>query len=859
MEVKNSKPPLLAKIILSWFLNHRHPETMLGDFEEIYNDHIINKGIFYAKSWYWFQLITTFPSFVNNTFYWFFILFSNYVKVSYRILLKQKIFSFINVFGLSIGMACTILILLWVHDELSRDTFHENVENLYKVYQKFSYSDNQTFYTDNSCGPLAAELKSKFPFIKYSARLLPAGYFTVGFKNKIFDEIVCMTDQSLFEMFTFEFTKGEMENALVDPSSIVIAEKLVYKYFGNLNPIGKMITINNKYDFKVTGIIKNIPENSHLNYISFLVPFSQTNNLVGDTFKSWGRNWPKTYVLLENEASKKKVEQQIKNIVKEHIPSSTSSCNLQSIKEIGLYNYEGNPEGIINIYVFSAVAFVILVIACINYTNLSLAQAHIRSKEIGIRRTIGANHRNIFSQFFGESILYSFIAFIFAIVIIIVLLPIFNDITNKNIKFSFLNNYNFIIMVFIVISISSIISGIFPAVFLSSIDPLKILSGTFRKRNKTNYFQNTLIVFQYSISIILFISTIIIYQQMQYMIRSNLGYDKENIMFVSLDIESKKQYDVLKNELLKDPKILNVTRATNLPIYGGDSTPDNDWEGKDPDLSVLLNRIYVDNNYIEFYNIKLVEGKGFQANNNGLEQKTKEIILNETAINRMQIKNPINKKFTTGGIEYKIVGIAQDFHFASFYNEIEPLAICSNHDVANIVLIKLNDQKLDLALNSIQSTWQNINKLSSFNYGFLEIEITNLYLSEEKMGNILKYFTFLSLLIASLGLFGMSELISNQRVKEIGIHKVMGASITKITTILSKKFIYIVFVSCIISWPLTWYLMDNWLQNFSYKININLWIFFLSSLIVILIAIITVLSKTIKIAIKNPVESLRYE
>jgi ABC-type antimicrobial peptide transport system permease subunit len=853
------QPPIIARWILSCLLNHNHPESILADFEEIYNDLINEKGLLFAKLWYCLQILVTFPSFINNSLYWITTMLLNNLKIAFRILVKQKIYSFINLTGLAVGMACTILILLWIQNELSRDMFHDNIDNLYRVYQKFEYSSNKIFYTDNTSGLLASELESSFKEVKKSSRFLPGGMKSVRYDDKSHDEFICYADQSFFEMFSYKLLFGNKETALTNPSSIIITRNIAEKYFRHENPIGKTLNIDNQYDFKVTGVVENFTQSTHLYYINFIIPFSATQKLLGSAFETWSRNWPKTYLLLDKEASKYQFETKIADVVKKYNPNSNAAVYLQPVGDIGHYTFTGELAGIRYVYIFLAAAFFILFIACVNFINLSTARANRRTVEVGVRKVIGADRRSIIHQFFSESLLYSIIALIVALLITYLLLPFFNELTAKNLSLNLLENKTIIGIILLICVITGLLSGIYPAFYLSSFETLKIIKGDLRFVGKASSFRNTLIVIQFTLSIVLIICTAIIYHQINFIQTGDLGYDENNLLYVGLKSESREKYDVIKGKLEESSFIEGVTLASKIPTSGGDSTPDNDWEGKDPNLSVMLNRIYVDYDFIQVMGMEMISGRAFSPKPVHHDNSKFEIILNEEAVRRMQIENPVGKKFITGGIDYTIVGIVKDYHFSSFHTDIEPIAICSYPKYANVLFVRFSSSQMKSSIDFLESAWEEINPNLPFSYGFIEDRINELYWTEKRLGDILKYSSFLAIFLAGIGLMGLTSYITEQRTKEIGIRKVLGSSISGIMSLLTKELMKWVFIANVIAWPIAWYFMHQWLQEFAYKVPINVWWFIFAGSATLIITFIMVTSQILRIVRANPVDCLRYE
>ena len=785
-------------------------------------------------------------------------MFKNYLIISIRTVLKNKIFSFINISGLAVGMACCILILLWVQEELSYEQFHKHIDNLYRVCWHMEYSGGQELITDNTAGPLAAEMKMEFPEVKDATRFLDGGSRTVRYGDKCFNEYgFCFVDPSFLTMFTFPLKYGELNRVLSDPFSIVLTEETAEKYFDDENPIGEFITVDNIHDFKVTGILRDIPNTTHLRF-NFLVPFSQTKELLGDAFDRYNRNWPRTYVLLEK-ADYEALGKKLTAYLHKHIDDAYRYF-LQPVKQINLFTITGQPGYIIYIYIFTIIALFILLIACINFTNLSAARSSTRAKEIGLRKVQGAHRAHIICQFFGESILLSCIALAFALILVKIGIPVLDELSGAEISLGFKENKFLIITVLGMALITGIVSGFYPALYLSSYQPITTIKGILKKGPRGSLFRRILVIFQFTISIILIIGMMVIHEQVNFMRHGDLGYDKDHLMYLVMRSDSHTRYEAVKNELLKHPNIINITSTSRLPISGGDSSSDYVWEGKNPEQHVLINRILVDHDYIETMDIKLAAGRAFLPGRNiSPKDGPIDFIVNEEAVRQMGLKSPVGTQFGMSEYEGTIVGVVKDFHFSTLDEEIEPVVIVVYPKQTRFLVARLNPDNISETLTYVESTWQETNPLIPLSYRFFDELFGRVYQSQHNVGLLFRYFSFLALLIASLGLFGLSSFAVTQRTKEVGIRKVLGASISGIVFLLSKEFTRWVIVANVIAWPIAYFIMNSWLQNFAYRIEMNIWIFLIAGMIALSIALLTVSSHSIKAALADPVESLRYE
>lgn len=790
------------------------------------------------------------------------LLFHNF-KMAYRNIKRTAWYSILNICGLAVGMACAILIILWVQSELSYDRFHKNADNLYRAYQIQEYAGAQSLITDNLPGPLAAHLINKFPEIENAVRFITTNNKPVKQDDKFFNERICFSDPAFFEMFDFPLVRGNRESLISEPFSAAITEKIAEKYFGDENPIGKTITIDGKHDFTVTGILKDFPTNSHLSMVEILIPFSNTNEIIGDKFESWRSNWPRTYIQLKKEASVKTFEKKIEKILVEH-QSANPNLHIQPLKQIHLYTLTGENDFVKYLYIVSVIGIALLLIACINFINLSTARSRLRSKEVGLRKVSGAQRTSLVLQFFGESILLTLIALALALAIIVVSLPAINnllsDLTGTKLVFGFFENPALLLAIITVAFFTGIIAGLYPAVYLSSFKPVQILRKDFAGGTNKSLFRNILVVIQFACSVILIISTLIILSQLEYLKTSDLGYKQNNLVYIPLGGNSVEKYETIKNEYLKSPGVLAVTATSRLPLSGGDSSSNFDWEGKDPEQQVLINSIAVDPNYINVMGMKLLEGNQIPESQSSAENgPPMDILLNRNAVERMNLTAPIGKLITLGNWKGRVIGVVDDFHFSSFHEELEPILIYANFESTKYMLARLSESNTANTIKHLEEKWKKVNPALPFTYTFLDESINNLYKTEKRISEVLKYFTGIAIFIACLGLLGLSSFTSERYTKEIGIRKVLGSSELSIFILLTKEFVKWVVVANLIALPVSYYLADQWLQSFVYKVDIKPWIFIISFAATLLITLFTVAYHTIKAATANPVNSLRSE
>ena len=834
--------------------------NLSGDFEELY--YYINKdeGRVYAYFWLWIQIIKSIPGFITDSLFRSIYMFKNYLKIALRNLKKHKAYFFINITGLAIGMACCILILLWVQDELSYDRFHENSDRICRVVEEQLYAGGEIFPVAVTPGPLAAALKQDYLEILNSVRIIDSDRLLIKHgDNKFYEKSVILADPSIFEIFSFPFIKGNSQTALNQLTSIVITERMAEKYFGDKDPIGKSIIVENQFDLKVTGVIKNIPHNSHLQF-DFIVPFLILK-MMGRQLDNWGSNSYYTYIQIDENAKIKDLNNKISGIIKEHRERSVTTIYLQPITNIHLHsNFTADIGGHGNIkyvYIFTIIAVFVLIIACINFINLTTARSGNRAKEVGMRKVAGAHKRDIIKQFLGESILLSFLALFLALAIVFLLLPIFNQISGKELIIDFTGNAVIPIGLIATALLTGIISGAYPSFFLSSFQPVKTLKGNLKSGSKSPIFRKALVIVQFSLSIFLIISTIIINRQLNFIAKKKLGFNKEQLIYQSYTKDTAKTYKTLKNELLKNHNILGVTIAEQLPTYIGKSSSGVHWPGHNPDDKFLMHHSDVALDYFETFKMQMAAGRTFSKN---FPSDSSAFIINEKALDIMKLESPIETQITFRGITGPVVGVVKNFHFKSLNHEIEPLFITlSNSMRFSYLVIRVSDNDIRKNIDFIKSQWEKINQDTPFACQFLDERFDNLYRAEQRMSTLFNYFTALAVFIACLGLLGLASFMAEQRTKEIGIRKVLGASDTSIIMLLSREFIILVSISNLIAWPLAYYFMNKWLQSYAYHAKINLIIFIISAVAAILIALLTVSYQAYKAATLNPVNSIKYE
>ncbi len=790
----------------------------------------------------------------------------NFFLVAIRNMMKHKVYSLTNFAGLAIGMAVFILIALWVNDELSYDKFHKNINNLYRVISKGAYLGDGV---DGTPVPLAIAIKYEIPDIIDAVRIMDVPKLVISYDDKAYyEDKILLTEQPFFNLFSFPFLYGNPENALSNPNDIVITEKIAKKYFGDENPIGKTLVAEGKYQTTVAGVLKDIPENSSFEY-DIIASFKIKGEEYTYLESHWGSLMASTYVLVNENSNLKNIIAKL-NLIgeKNNCPQFKDgvSFDLQPFLAVHLdgkndyRNYADIGESKL-VYSFSIIAIFVLLVACINFINLSTARSLIRAKEVGMRKTVGASRFQLIRQFLGESILLSAISFFLAIVLVELCLPAFNNLVEKSLDISLFNPV-FIIGGICIIIITGAVAGSYPAFYLSSFAPVAVLKGKERSVSGKLSLRRILVVFQFSLSIALFIGTAIIYLQLNYIDTKDLGFDRANVVHIPLKENMGPQYSSIKSVLLRSPYIESVSSQYNLETNVDFSTNGFVWEGGVPNYGLQFNTSNVEPDYFETLRFELVRGRLFSKE---LTTDTNAaVIINEEAAGQMGLENPVGKRFGYMELDATIIGVVKNANVASLYKDISPRVYSPVQDFADAsehgkVLIRFSEDNFEGALSHIRNTWEKFNKVTPFEFELLDDTYKNLYRKENRIRIIVSIFTLLAIFISCLGLFGLVSSITERRTKEIGIRKVLGAKVHNIISLLAKDFVVLVIAANIIAWPVAYLIMNRLLQNYAYRINLNLWIFAVSAMAVLLIAILTVSLQAVKAAMSDPVETLKYE
>ncbi len=835
------------------------PVTLIGDFGEVYAEIANGKGETAASLWYWGQIVKLIPLFLSNSIYWSVQMIKNYLKVALRNIRRHKGFSFINIAGLAIGLACCLLITIWVLDELSYDKFHENAANLYRVEEDQHYS-GRIFYVYVTPYPLGPALKAEIPEIIDATRVVwTRGLLFKYEDHTFFEDSGRAVDPSFLKMFTYPLVKGDKNTALDSPFSVVLSEDLAEKYFGENEPIGKVITLNNQYEFTVTGVLENIPHNTELQF-DFLVPYEILKRMGQTQEEDFGSNSIYTFVQLPDGTPPEHVNQKIFGFIRTKLPESRTDLRLMPFTRLHLHQFFGYEKGagaIQYVYIFSIIAFIVLLIACINFMNLSTARSANRAKEVGLRKVVGAVKGHLVRQFYGESVVYAFIALIFAVGIVTLLLPAFSNLASKELSWSVAGIETILIGLLGITLFTGLVAGSYPAMFLSAFQPARVLKGNLFSGSGGSLFRRVLVVVQFALSILLIIGTGIVYQQQNYIKNMRLGWDKEHLVYIPLRADTKKSYNVLKQELIQNPQVLNVTGTSQLPTHIGSNSGGAQWEGKDPEFQILIGFNAVDFDFTETLKIDMVDGRRFSKEYTS--DLSKAWIVNEEVASLMNKDSVIGERFSHVGEDGTIVGVMKNFHYQTLKNKIEPLAINVSLNRLNYLIARIPPEEVSASLGFIEKTWKRIIPNYPFEYRFMDERYDMMYRSEQRIGTLLRYFAILAVFVACLGLFGLASFMAEKRTKEIGIRKILGASVIQVTRLLCREFFLLVFVANVIAWPAAYFIMRKWLQSYAYRADMGYFVFIGAMLLALFVAILSVGYQAVRAARANPADSLRYE
>jgi putative ABC transport system permease protein len=791
----------------------------------------------------------------------------NYLKIALRNLLRNKVYSFINILGLAIGIASTVLILFWVQNEFSIDQHHSKAKEIYRINTDLKINETETWHWATTPLKFLDYFKKDVPEIKEATRMnVPYGDFAIKINEDSFLEKTCIfIDKNWFETFDYQVVNGSLENFKKDKFGIILTESKAKKYFGNDNPIGKIIQ-HDTLNFTVATIVKDLPSYTGFRFEIFMQNDARLSNSQIFENDSQLNNFNySTFIQVDQKSNIKNLSKKLSNLLVRIRSEKESNTKLflQPLSEIHFDNITEHDNLIHGdkqiTYIFGIIGLFILLIACINYVNLTTAQASKRAKEVSIKKIIGSSKMGLFYQFFTESIIIVLLSAGLAILFINLALPLLE--TTTQISFDVFSNHQIWFILGFIISVSVLLTGIYPSLLLSNFQPLKAIKGISQMSAKNSYFRKGLVVFQFSFTIFLLISTGLIFKQLQYIQSKNLGYEKASIFTIVMpwNMSSRESiYTALMGKLRQEKSIVEITSGNGNIIDNQSSTSGSlDWDGRKPDWNPATGKLSVATNFQDFFKMKMADGRWFSDANKADEQN---VILNETAIKTFKIRKPfLGQRFEINGKKGQIIGVVKDFHFKSPKEIITPLVLTTDNQWLSYIYIKTTVKNTAETLAKTQVIWNNLVKNQPFKYEFLDDNYSSLHRKEQIQLQLISTFSGIVLFIACLGLFGLATFTAEARTKEIGIRKVLGASVTQIVQLLSKDFLRLVILGIVIASPIAYWAMDKWLQDFAYRVDISWWIFALAGIVAIVIALLTVSYQSIKAALANPVKSLRTE
>jgi putative ABC transport system permease protein len=873
-EMKKKSPPALASWILFRLLDEEIRYSAMGDFEEIFTLKAEQKGRIPALIYYWIQIIIILPSFIKTQIDWSIEMIKNYLKVTARILRNQRSFSLINIMGLGIGMACCLLILLYVQDELSYDRYHEKAERIYR-FINYSQMGDMNFEVAGAAAPAAQVFKDELPEVEDAVRFriwdqVKLTYGTASYR----EDKISFCDPSLFNVFTFPLIEGNPETALSLPNTIIISEKAAWKIFGEANAVGQVLGLGEFADLKITGVFKDIPGNSHFHF-DFIVSMSSLDESRNPT---WMRPNFQTYVLLHKGADVPEVESKLRVLIKSKLAPEIKASTGKSIDELyaqrgikemsylqpltAIHLHSGSlrgfePNGDIKyVYILSSIALFILIIACVNFMNLSTARSSGRAKEVGLRKVMGSYRIDLVKQFLSESTILSFISLTVGIIIVLAVLPAFNQLSGKNLAGKDLGSGIMLGAFAGIALLTGLLAGFYPAFVISAFRPVTVLRGRFKTSLKMGPFRRGLVIFQFIASIVLIISTLVIFSQLRFIQNKKIGFNKEQVLVVNNTFALKNQIHAFKNEMLKNPNISEATVSSYLPVpssrlfesvKAGEDTSDKPA----PPMAVFP----VDHDYIDTLEMTIIEGRNFARE---YQTDSDAVVINRAAVKHFGWDNPLERTLKFNKKTFKVIGVVEDYHFESLRNQIKPVVLYLG-DSTGRISFRIKTENIAGTIEALKRKWKEFLPHEQFDYAFFDDKFFSLYQAELMMGKVFGVFSGLAIFVASLGMFGLAAFTAEKKSKEIGIRKVLGATVPQILNMLTREFMILVGISNLIAWPIGYYLMSRWLQGFAYRVSFGLGIFILSGFITVLFSVLAISIQALKAATSDPVKALRYE
>lgn len=795
----------------------------------------------------------------------------NYLKITLRNILRHKGYSLINILGLAVGIACCVVILQQIRYELSYDSFHTKADRIYRLNIRADFTGESTLNAAVSSGPSAPSLMEQFPEVENFARTDFEYTKFYEREKKIQIDHVLFADNSLLELFDFKLISGDRSTALLEPYTAVVTEETAHKLFGNDDPIGKIL--KGKKEYRITGVLKNIPGNSHLQF-DMLLSMAEKVNKKSDNIHVWQTFNFRSYLLLNDKADPKVLESKLPEFVQQHFSALTGKIELylQPLQDVHLHstdiqydNLNSNKSDIAYVYIFASIALVILLIACINFMNLSTARSARRATEVGIRKVVGANRRQLIYQFIGESLIIVTFALLVAVVVIEITRPVLSSFFNSASSIDILDDWTLLIVYIGIIISVSLLAGGYPAFILSTFRPKETSKGFTNPGGKGEFLRKLLVASQFVVAIILLTGAVFIGRQMQYIQNKNLGYNKEQVIVGSMSGPIRRNFDTFRDKLMQNPAITAVT-ASEFNINGIQQRSLFRIKGDPQDMQRMATNMRIDYNFLSFWGLKLIEGRDFSRKFASDIGESGGYIINETLRNQIGWKTAVGKKIgridpASSGPDNlgTVIGVVKDFNFASLHDKISPLFLYMTSGKLDRIAIRIRPEHMKETLAFLKEEWTKFAHGQAFDVNFLDDDFAASYKNEEQVGKIVEAFTALAIFVTCLGLLGLISFSAERRTKEIGIRKTLGATTRSIIVLLTKEIGQLVIIANLIALPIAWYVIHKWLQNFAYRVEMSWWMFVLSGGIALVIALATVSFQAIKAATANPVESLRYE
>lgn len=864
MSPPETNRPKTALRILRRIVPRDDARYLIGDFVEIFEEIKAERGLLYARLWIWGQVLIGIPRFIQHHTYWSIQMFRNYLISTFRNLRKNRLHSFINIAGLAIGLACVILILLFVRHELSYDSFNRNKDRICRVVID-SIKDDGTFPMAPTMLPLAPALRRDFPEVERAARVSQRSSILVRAGENRYYESLHFADPEIFSIFDMPLKQGNPASALAQPYSLILTEALAEKYFGRSDPVGRILRIDNVQDYTVAGVLQKIPDTFHLR-IHMLASFDSLKNQEKDRWEAWDTfSNDYTYILLAAGADPEELEKRLPDFQQKYAGAEIARkqiLRLQPLQDIHFssLNYEDAityERGYL--YAFSAIALFIMILACVNFMNLATARSAGRAREVGMRKVVGARRTQLILQFLTESILIAFVAVVGAVGLVYLFLPRFGTFLNRQIAFDLPHNPGLAAMLLAIALFTGFFAGSYPALMLSAFSPVRTLRSKLIRANRRLSFRTVFVVLQFAVSITLIIATLAVYQQLGFMKSKELGFFSDQVVVIPLQNSPLRQDpEPFKNAISNHTDVLGVSCASGTPGSGRSHASNYMFDTPAGEKEIYIQTIYTDFDYVQTFGLKILDGRDFS--NRFSTDRGKTYILNETAARQMGWDSPVGKYIARGGGNPgEVIGVVEDFHYYSMRAKIRPMALNIRPSQFSYLAARIRPGEASRTLGFLEETWNRFAPEYPFEHFFTDEKFDRYYRYEQRVGELFGLFAILAIVISCLGVFGLISYTAEQSTKEIGVRKVLGASTTSIVLLLSKRFVRWVLWANLIAWPLAWFAMHKWLEGFAYRVSINPLFFPLAGLTALVIALVTVSYHSIKTAFTDPADSLRYE